>query len=151
LMKMNWTFWRKAEFSASPGNRSRQRSDAIRWGVYFLCDPSGDQEDFVHIGWGSDLMVNIAAKYCRGRRFSRSLDLCTGSGVRGICLSRETEEAICADINPRALAMVQANARFNKIRNAATIHSDLFSSIRGVSTVSPPIPRIRIRKERNCP
>jgi hypothetical protein len=131
LMKMNWTFWRKAEFSASPGSRSRQRSDAIRWGVYFLCDPSGDQEDFVHIGWGSDLMVNIAAKYCRGRRFSRSLDLCTGSGVRGICLSREAEEAICADINPRALAMVQANARLNKIRNVATIHSDLFSSIPG--------------------
>lgn len=100
-------------------------------GLYFLCDPSRDQGDFVYIGWDSDLMVNIAAKYCKGRRFSRSLDLCTGSGVQGICLSRQAEEAICADINPRALAMAQANARLNKIRNVATTHSDLFSSIPG--------------------
>ncbi len=44
--------------------------------------------DFVYIGWDSDLMVDIAAKYCRGRHFSRLLDLCTGSGVQGLSLSR---------------------------------------------------------------
>ena len=100
-------------------------------GLYLLCDPSRDQEDFVYIGWDSDLMVNIAAKYCKGRRFSRSLDLCTGSGVQGLSLSRQADEAICADINPRALEMVQANARLNKIENVRTMHSDLFSSIPG--------------------
>jgi SAM-dependent methyltransferase len=100
-------------------------------GMYFLCDPSRDQSDFVYIGWDSDLMVNIAAKYCKGRRFSRSLDLCTGSGVQGLSLARHTDETFCADINPRALAMVQANARLNKLTSIHTVHSDLFSNIPG--------------------
>ncbi|WP_177171727.1 methyltransferase [Nitrosovibrio tenuis] len=76
-------------------------------------------------------MVDIAAKYCRGRRFSRLLDLCTGSGVQGLSLSRHSEEAFCADINPRALAMVQANARLNKLKTIQTVHSDLFSNVSG--------------------
>lgn len=100
-------------------------------GMYFLCDPSRNQSDFVYIGWDSDLMVNIAAKYCKGRRFSRSLDLCTGSGVQGLSLARQTDETFCADINPRALAMVQANARLNKLKTVHTVQSDLFSNIPG--------------------
>jgi SAM-dependent methyltransferase len=99
--------------------------------MYFICDPSRDQSDFVYIGWDSDLMVNIAAKYCRGRRFSRLLDLCTGSGVQGLSLSPHSDEVFCADINPRALAMVQANARLNKLPAVHSVHSDLFSNITG--------------------
>jgi len=76
-------------------------------------------------------MVNIAAKYCKGRHFSRSLDLCTGSGVQGLSLARQTRETFCADINPRALAMVQANARLNQLTIVHTVHSDLFSNIPG--------------------
>jgi hypothetical protein len=100
-------------------------------GMYFLCDPSREQSDFVYIGWDSDLMVNIAAKYCKGLHFSRSLDLCTGSGVQGLSLARQTRETFCADINPRALAMVQANARLNQLTIVHTVHSDLFSNIPG--------------------
>ncbi len=76
-------------------------------------------------------MVDIAEKYCRGRHFSRSLDLCTGSGVQGISLARQSEESFCADINPRALAMVEANARLNKLTTVRAVHSDLFSNIPG--------------------
>lgn len=100
-------------------------------GKYFICDPSRDQSDFVYIGWDSDLMVDIAAKYCGSKRFSRLLDLCTGSGVQGLSLSPYSEEVFCADINPRALAMVQANARLNNLKAIQTVHSDLFSSISG--------------------
>jgi SAM-dependent methyltransferase len=100
-------------------------------GKYFLCDPSRDRPDFVYIGWDSHLMVDIAEKYCRGRRFSRSLDLCTGSGVQGLSLARQSEESFCADINPRALAMVEANARLNKLKTVRAVHSDLFSNIPG--------------------
>lgn len=99
--------------------------------MYFICDPSRDHSDFVYIGWDSDLMVNIAAKYCRGRRFSRLLDLCTGSGVQALSLSPNSEEVFCADINPRALAMAQANARLNKLPNVNTVHTDLFSNVTG--------------------
>jgi len=99
--------------------------------MYFICDPSRDRSDFVYIGWDSDLMVDIAAKYCRGRHFSRLLDLCTGSGVQGLSLSRQSEEVFCADINPRALAMVQANARLNSLKSVRTVHSDLFSNVPG--------------------
>jgi hypothetical protein len=100
-------------------------------GNYFLCDPSRDRSDFVYIGWDSHLMVDIAAKYCGGRHFSRSLDLCTGSGVQGLSLARQSEESFCADINSRALAMVQANARLNKLTTVYAVQSDLFLNIQG--------------------
>lgn len=99
--------------------------------MYFICDSSRDRSDFVYIGWDSDLMVDIAAKYRKGRHFSRLLDLCTGSGVQGLSLARHSDEVFCADINPRALAMVQANARLNNLKTVQTVHSDLFSNVPG--------------------
>lgn len=110
--------------------KSKVRCYPVR-GNYFLCDPSRNQSDFVYIGWDSHLMVDIAAKYCKGRHFSRSLDLCTGSGVQGISLARQSEESFCADINPRALAMVQANARLNKLTTVRAVQSNLFLNIQG--------------------
>jgi methylase of polypeptide subunit release factors len=110
--------------------KSKVRCYPIK-GKYFLCDPSRDRPDFVYIGWDSHLMVDIAEKYCRGRHFSRSLDLCTGSGVQGLSLAGQSEESFCADINPRALAMVEANARLNKLTTVRAVHSDLFSNIPG--------------------
>lgn len=100
-------------------------------GAYFLCDPTREQADFVYIGWDSHLMVDIAAKHCAERRFTRSLDLCTGSGVQGLSLAGRSDEATCADINPRAVAMAEANARLNGLTNVRTVQSDLFSNVPG--------------------
>jgi methylase of polypeptide subunit release factors len=116
--------------SAEGKFRSNVRAYPLK-GMYFLCDPSRAHSDFVYLGWDSHLMVNVAAKYCAGRRFARALDLCTGSGVQGLSLRRQSEQLVCADINPRALAMVAANAALNGLDEVQTIHSDLFSSVSG--------------------
>ena len=100
-------------------------------GRYFLSDPARKDKDFVYFGRDSHFMVDIAAQYCAGRHFARTLDLCTGSGVQGISLSSSSDEVLCADINPRALAFVAANARLNKVRNVRAVHSDLFSATPG--------------------
>jgi SAM-dependent methyltransferase len=100
-------------------------------GLYFLFDTDRRYDDFVYFGWDSHLMVEVARRYCAGRRFGRSLDLCTGSGVQGLSLSRQSDETICLDINPRAVAMVQANASLNGLSNVQAVLSNLFSAVSG--------------------
>ena len=114
-------------------------------GMYLLFDPTRDHYDFVYLGWDSHLMVYVVAKYSGRRRFQRSLDLCTGSGIQGLSVARRSEETVCTDINPRAVAMVQANARLNELHGVQAVHSDLFADVSGnfdcITANTPYVPR----------
>ncbi len=87
--------------------------------------------DFVYFGSDSQDYVEIIERECAGRRFERSLDLCTGSGVQGLSLAKQSDEVLCTDLNARALSYVKANALLNELGNVRTLESNLFSSITG--------------------
>ncbi len=59
------------------------------------------------------------------------LDLCTGSGCIALALARAfpTAHVIAIDIEPKACALAQENARINDIENIKIIESDLFSAL----------------------
>ncbi|MDR4514426.1 class I SAM-dependent methyltransferase [Nitrosomonas sp.] len=101
------------------------------YGKYFFFDPNWEQQDFVYMGWDSRLLVDVTASYTKGQHFNRVLDLCTGSGIQGLSLSAKSNEVFCADINPRAIQFVQANAKINGITNVQGITSDAFSNTPG--------------------
>ena len=59
------------------------------------------------------------------------LDLGTGSGCIALALAHAFPQAqvVASDINPKALALAQHNARKNNIKNITFIESDLFKNI----------------------
>lgn len=59
----------------------------------------------------------------------KALDLCAGSGVHGILMAGIAENAVCADINPRAIAFIKFNARLNQIDNLQVCLSNLYEDI----------------------
>jgi len=60
-----------------------------------------------------------------------TLDLCTGSGVHGLLASRHSEQVICVDNNPRAIAFSTFNRALNNISNVEILEGDLFSQLDG--------------------
>jgi methylase of polypeptide subunit release factors len=100
-------------------------------GRLFLFDFDRARPDFVFFGTDSYLMPRFISSLFSGRRFGKSLDLCTGSGVQGLFMSSQSEEQICADINARAVSFARANALLNKIQNVKAVQSDMFSNLVG--------------------
>lgn len=100
--------------------------------IYAMFDiDRSSTSNFVYFGTDSQDLVQIIQHECAGRRFGRSLDLCTGSGVQGLTLAKQSEEVICTDLNERALSYVKANASLNAIENVRALESNLFSNITG--------------------
>jgi hypothetical protein len=65
------------------------------------------------------------------RRFRRSLDLCTGSGVQALLAAARADAAFGGDVNERALAFARANAVANGVHAVEFRRSDLFSAFDG--------------------
>jgi methylase of polypeptide subunit release factors len=76
------------------------------------------------------------------RRFSRALDLCTGSGIHALLASSHTDQVRAIDINPRAANCARFNARASKVTNLEVAVGDLYESVRGETfdliTANPP-------------
>lgn len=98
---------------------------------HFLFDFDRSQPDFVFFGTDSFIMPRFINGLFPNRRFGRVLDLCTGSGVQGLFLSSRADQTVCADINPRAVSFVRANALLNDVPNLAAVQSNLFSNLEG--------------------
>jgi SAM-dependent methyltransferase len=76
---------------------------------------SASHRDFVSALFGpSVLAANLTP---RGPRRAM-LDLGTGSGVQALLAARHCERVVGVDINPRALAFADLNARMNGVRHA---------------------------------
>jgi len=100
-------------------------------GQTFLFDFDRGRPDFVFFGTDSFIMPRFIGGLFPEKRFKRSLDLCTGSGVQGLFLSRQSDEALCVDINLRAVSFARANALLNNITNVRAVQSNLFANLEG--------------------
>ncbi len=67
--------------------------------------------------------------YKKGFRCDNSLDVGTGTGILALYLSKISNKVVAVDINRKALALAQENAKLNKINNIIFIESNLFSSL----------------------
>jgi methylase of polypeptide subunit release factors len=65
----------------------------------------------------------------------RILDMGCGGGPGGMAaaqaVGQRVQELVLADINPRALAFCQANARLAQLECCTFVHSDLFQGVAG--------------------
>jgi SAM-dependent methyltransferase len=61
------------------------------------------------------------------------LDLCCGSGVGALMLSRHATQAVASDISLRATHFVRFNARLNGCDNLQAVQSDFYSAFEGQS------------------
>ncbi len=64
---------------------------------------------------------------------SQILDMGCGSGVLGLTLASERPgwQVTLADVSPDALSLAEENATALEVKNAAFLHSDLFSAVSG--------------------
>jgi SAM-dependent methyltransferase len=74
---------------------------------------------------------------------SRSLDVCTGSGIHALLAARHAREAVGVDISPRALAFARFNAALNGVENVVWLEGDVYAALPdgaryGLITANPP-------------
>ncbi len=60
-----------------------------------------------------------------------ALDLCSGSGVAALALSRYAERVVASDITARATHFAEFNRRLNRCHNVEVVQSDLYSAMKG--------------------
>ncbi len=99
-------------------------------GLFLFTEPgmiyrAYDWDHVYHLGADSYMLARLTPR----RENSRSLDLCTGSGVHALLAAAHSETVVGADLNPRALAFSNLNARLNGISNCTFLRSDLWDDI----------------------
>ena len=117
--------------------QARVRIDAVG-GQYFVADrrfqgadraalrlPNGDA---VYPASSDSLMLRDAVVVPGARHL---LDLCTGSGIQALQLAGSTERVVAVDVNPRAAAAADFNARLNGVENVDVRVGDLYAPVRG--------------------
>jgi methylase of polypeptide subunit release factors len=81
------------------------------------------------------LSLNPTARYLSNftiRRPQRStLDLGTGCGIQALVAAAHSEQVVATDLNARATAYAQFNARFNGLENIECVTGDLFEPVAG--------------------
>jgi Fe-S-cluster containining protein/SAM-dependent methyltransferase len=60
-----------------------------------------------------------------------ALDLCSGSGVAALTLSRTVDWVVACDITARASHFAEFNRRLNRASNVEVVQGDLYSAVRG--------------------
>lgn len=61
---------------------------------------------------------------------SRTLDLCTGSGIHAIVAAQHSSSVVGVDINPRAITFSRFNAALNQASNVRFFAGDLYEPVR---------------------
>jgi len=90
-----------------------------------------DQSVPLMVWLGKDTMhlLKVMRDRLRGMRFGTGLEVGSGSGLLTIDLADYCERAIGVDINPRAVALGEINARVNEVENVDFRLSDVFASV----------------------
>jgi release factor glutamine methyltransferase len=81
--------------------------------------------------FGPDTYRFCGAVLRAGRRATRVVDLCCGSGAGGIVAGPTAESVVLADINDEALALSRVNAALAGLHHFEIVRSDLFGRIEG--------------------
>jgi release factor glutamine methyltransferase len=71
----------------------------------------------------------LLAECIKIKKNSTVLDLGCGTGLIGLIAAKQKGKVLCADINPKAIALTKRNAKENKIK-IKTTKSNLFSEIK---------------------
>ena len=98
-------------------------------GLYLFSDYLTGDPDAV-MGAGETTAILYRAARPR-HRIRRVLDLGCGAGTLALLLAADAQEAIGADINPRAVQLAHFNARANGITNAEFRRGDTFAPVAG--------------------
>lgn len=90
---------------------------------------------------------DLAAATLR-RPSSRTLDLCTGSGVHALLAARHSGEVVGVDANPRAVRFADFNKALNGAANVTFSEGDLYEPLAGerfelVVSIPPYIPDLK--------
>ncbi len=94
--------------------------------------PGQLREDSDHVMGPSDSARTLATLTMRDAVES-SLDLGTGCGYLAFLLARHSERVVATDINPRAVAFTEFNAKLNRISNVEALAGDRFGPVEGRS------------------
>jgi methylase of polypeptide subunit release factors len=65
------------------------------------------------------------------RQVARTLDVGTGNGVQALLASKHSEHVVATDVNPRALAYAEFNARLNAVGNIEFREGSFFEPVAG--------------------
>ncbi|MAE72345.1 MAG: hypothetical protein CME06_17985 [Gemmatimonadetes bacterium] len=83
-------------------------------GDLFVTDPPDRSiPGFTYLGRDSAVLSDLLRSALRGRSFERALDLCCGCGVQALAVSHHAGSVEGSDINPRAVAFAELNAKLN--------------------------------------
>lgn len=77
------------------------------------------------LGGDSYTLVRLAPRF----EVEASLDHCTGSGVQAVLGGKHCQKGFGLDINPRALAFAQLNAKWNRQTHLKFLESDCYSNV----------------------
>jgi len=80
----------------------------------------------------TETLIEFAINIVRCREYKTLLDLCTGSGVIGISVSRNTDlnEVTLVDISSNALQVTRKNIELNKVKDRCNIvESNMFENL----------------------
>jgi methylase of polypeptide subunit release factors len=108
-----------ARFMLTPDERICVLSDLRRL---------SEQRDFV-VGLGPASLLGMSAT--PRARVARALEIGAGSGGSAVVLARHADTVVSTDINPRALAIAEFNARLNGAPNVAFRLGSLFEPVAG--------------------
>jgi release factor glutamine methyltransferase len=91
----------------------------------------------------TEIVVEEAVKLLKNRRYSKVLDICTGSGCLGLSIKRDTNcDLTLSDISKDALGVTRINAeKLFPGKEIKVVQSDLFNSINDsfdLITANPP-------------
>jgi len=92
-------------------------------------DALGAHEDAVMAAGGTTIALARAA--IPSARVASACDLGCGAGAIAIAMSRVAGRVVALDVNPRAIALTQINARVNGASNVIAEVSDWFDAARG--------------------
>lgn len=87
--------------------------------------------DFTYLGKDSIDMAEFLTQRLGQRRFSRGLDLCSGSGIHALLLADRCQEVVGVDLNPRAVWYAQRNALLNRKDRVRFLCANLLSPLEG--------------------
>lgn len=106
--------------------RGRYRLDLVENLQLFSDWPSGVPDEVLSPGETAAILYTAARRKAQGGRL---LDLGCGPGSLALLLSGFVDEVVGTDINPRAVALAQMNARLNGIANSTFRTGNLYEPV----------------------
>ena len=111
---------------------SRVRATPWRGRIFWHDAPPSFRPGFVFLGADSVTFARRLQRWMaqqRPRRFTRALDLCTGTGLHALMLRDVADHVVGADLNPRAIAYARLNASLHGTEAVSFMRSDLFADV----------------------